>query len=121
MTRIEQIIKAALEGRQVDFAPLSREEVLLIQLSQKMAAGGADPETIRNAVDEYLRNNPIGLDDTLTDPNKAAPASAVGAIKDDYAQQIELLKAVRDALKGGDIDGAVGLLDTYLLDKEVLA
>lgn len=42
-------------------------------------------------------------------------------IKSDYAQQIELLKAVRDALKGGDIDGAVGLLDTYLLDKEVLA
>ena len=63
----------------------------------------------------------LELDPTLNDPNKAAPANLVGLLKDDYAQQIELLKDVRDALKGGDIPGAIGLLDTYLLDKEVLA
>lgn len=92
MTRIEQILKAAIDGQQVDFAPLSREEVLLIQLSQKMAAGGADPETIRNAVDEYLRNNPIGLDPTLADPTKAAPANIVGEIKDDISKLLDTSK-----------------------------
>lgn len=42
----------------------------------------------------------------------------IGELKDDYTDVVALLAAIRDALKNGDIDRAIDLLDTFLIGED---
>lgn len=75
----------------------------------------------KDAIDAIVCEITDYVSATDTERRIASVEKAADEIKSDYAQQIELLKDVRDALKGGDVPTAVGLLDTYLLDKEVMS
>ena len=46
-------------------------------------------ENAQTHVDDYLGRNPLTLDETLTDPTKAAPADSVGELKGDIGQLSE--------------------------------
>ena len=47
----------------------------------------ATPEAMQGYVEQYLNKHPIGLDETLTDNKKAAPANLVGQLKEDLGEQ----------------------------------
>lgn len=77
-------------------------------LSDEELRFGGDTESLKTEVSE-LKVNTNALTEELSSQ------------KEDIANVVTLLIAVRDALKNGDIPGAIGLLDSFLLDKEVLA
>lgn len=115
MGRNEDILRSILGGEVYVQLPQSRMEALLIEIGKMIDQGGADPEAVKAAVQEYLAQHPVQTyDDTEV-------RGDIAEIKGDYAQQIELLKAVRDALNGGDVPAAIGLLDAFLLDKNSIA
>lgn len=64
-SRFEQIVQSYLNGEIYSDPPMSRMEELLIALIKKAEAGGADPDTIKHIVIEYLNAHPIDpYDDT---------------------------------------------------------
>ncbi len=73
------------------------------------SAGSAVRAQIR-----HIRDNALCLDNTLTEEGKAAPAKSVGQLKRNI---VSLLTQVRDALKGDDVDEAINLLDSFILNE----
>lgn len=60
---------------------------IITQLLDRMDAVEeiATVEAMQGYVDDYLGRNPVQLDSTLTDPEKAAPADVVGELRGDLA------------------------------------
>lgn len=58
---------------------------IVTQLLERMDAVEtiATEEAMKGFVSEYMKNHPVQLDETLTDPTKAAPANLVGELKGD--------------------------------------
>lgn len=67
---------------------------IITQLLDRMDAVEeiATVEAMQGYVDDYLGRNPVQLDSTLTDPEKAAPANMVGELRDDF----EMLSNLQD-------------------------
>lgn len=58
-SRVEEIIKNILDDAHYKGEPQSRLEDLLIDLGEKIGKISGDPEAVKKAVDEYLKNNPV--------------------------------------------------------------
>ena len=74
-------------------AIVERYPDIITQLLDKMNAVEeiATPEAMQNYVDAYFGRNPVQpvqLDSTLTDPEKAAPANVVGELRGDLGDKI---------------------------------
>lgn len=70
------------------------------------------PETMQKYVNTYLTEHPVEIDETLTDPKKAAPADVVGSLKEDLVDAMHY-DSVEKIYKKLDVDfsnGAVGML-----------
>lgn len=63
---------------------------IVTQLLERMASVEkiATEEAMQGYVNTYLEAHPGEIDETLTDPKKAAPASVVGELKEDLSEQI---------------------------------
>lgn len=58
-SRNESILKSILAGKKYEQLPQSRIEALLIQVGDLIRSGGATPEQIEAAVDDYLATHPV--------------------------------------------------------------
>lgn len=65
---------------------------IVTQLLERMDAveAIATEEAMKGFVSEYMENHPVQLDETLTDPTKAAPANLVGELKGDISNLQDL-------------------------------
>lgn len=63
---------------------------IVTQLLERMASVEkiATEEAMQGYVNTYLEVHPAEIDETLTDPKKAAPASVVGELKEDIAEYV---------------------------------
>lgn len=66
---------------------------IVTQLLERMASVEkiATEEAMQGYVNTYLEAHPGEIDETLTDPKKAAPASVVGELKEDLDNNIEMV------------------------------
>lgn len=66
ITRAE-LFMAAAAGQTVNLPdPITREETFLFKIYQFVSSGGASPEAIQSAVNQYLEENPVGIDLAMT-------------------------------------------------------
>lgn len=99
VTRKEKYYQYLATGTGVIPDPVTREEQYLYYLCKNGGTGGgATPEQIQQAVDNYLEENPVEptrIDSTLTQPGQAADAKATGdAI--DAARKMIIEKSVEN-------------------------
>lgn len=90
---------------------------IVTQLLERMASVEkiATEEAMQGYVNTYLEAHPGEIDETLTDPKKAAPASVVGELKDDISNisgRLETGGIVYDVLRK-NVNGA-GLYDSTI-------
>ena len=73
------------------------------------------------AVGDAIANIHIDVDDTLTEAGEAADAKKTGdEISGLKNAIVSYLEQIRDALEGGDIPGAIAILDQAILDLSTL-
>ena len=70
---------------------------IVTQLLERMASVEkiATEEAMQGYVNTYLEDHPGEIDETLTDPKKAAPASVVGELKEDIGDLNESIFAIK--------------------------
>lgn len=116
-TKISKVFKVNRRNKPADYVFTPPEQTTLAEIMERLDDLEAiqDPDSIKNAVDDYLENNPIKVEET--DPTvpdwakkKEKPkytADEVGALS-----KTELSSAVNDALAqakaSGEFDGADG-------------
>lgn len=105
-------------------AIVERYPDIITQLLDKMNAVEeiATPEAMQNYVDAYFGRNPVQpvqLDSTLTDPEKAAPANVVGELRGDLIEDTNKLWVDFQYTKGNYLNKYGGLIDmdtSYVTD-----
>ena len=82
---------------------------IVTQLLERMASVEkiATEEAMQGYVNTYLEAHPGEIDETLTDPKKAAPASVVGELKEDLG---DLDCAVFNVKTGSDLTWIIGAI-----------
>ena len=82
---------------------------IVTQLLERMASVEkiATEEAMQGYVNTYLEVHPGEIDETLTDPKKAAPASVVGELKEDL---VDLDCAVFNVKTGSDLTWIIGAI-----------
>lgn len=73
---------------------------IVTQLLERMASVEkiATEEAMQGYVNTYLEAHPGEIDETLTDPKKAAPASVVGELKEDISDLSNIIATKKDGL-----------------------
>ena len=86
---------------------------IVTQLLERMASVEkiATEEAMQGYVNTYLEAHPGEIDETLTDPKKAAPASVVGELKGDLGDLSESIFAVKGKENLSWVIGAVNKAD----------
>ena len=116
-TKISKVFKVNSRNKPADYVFTPPEQTTLAEIMERLddIESAQDPDAIKNAVDDYLANNPIMIEETdPTVPDWAKEnkkpkytADEVGALS-----KTELSGAVNDALaqakESGEFDGAPG-------------
>ena len=82
-------------------------------------------ENAQTHVDNYLKRNPLTLDETLTDPTKAAPADSVGELKKEkVTMPVDAGGTVQNGISGQILrsngDGTTQWASAFPFDVEIL-
>lgn len=87
-----------LEGLEATDEVVERNPDIITQLLNRMheVEKIATKEEMQGYVNTYLTEHPGEIDETLTDPKKAAPADVVGSLKEDLSEQINVISDERN-------------------------
>lgn len=79
-----------LEGLEATDEVVDRNPDIITQLLNRMCEVEkiATKEAMQEYVNTYLTEHPVEIDETLTNPKKAAPADVVGSLKEDLSNKI---------------------------------
>lgn len=86
-----------LDGLETTEAVVAENPDIITQLLKRMREVEkiATKETMQEYVNTYLTEHPCEIDETLTDPKKAAPADVVGSLKEDLTSKADKTALVK--------------------------
>lgn len=86
-----------LDGLETTEAVVAENPDIITQLLKRMREVEkiATKETMQEYVNTYLTEHPGEIDETLTDPKKAAPADVVGSLKEDLTSKADKTALVK--------------------------